>query len=70
MVPNNHKDRQSSFLKIKAQQVKTYEGDLQKLGHPADCNHKKEQFRKKTGITKSKKKEVLQTLIKMTACSK
>ena len=34
MVPNNHKDRQSSFLKIKAQQVKTYEGDLQNWGIP------------------------------------
>ena len=34
MVPNNHKDRQSVFLKTKAQQVKTYEGDLQNGGIP------------------------------------
>ena len=30
---------------------------LTKLGHPADCNHKKEQFRQKTGTTKSKKRK-------------
>ena len=49
MVPHNHQNRQSSFLKIKAQQVKTYEGDLQKLGHPADCNHKRNSSGKKQG---------------------
>ena len=35
-----------------------------KLGHPADCNSKKKQFRQKNRDNKIKKKEVLQTLNK------
>ena len=63
MVPNNHKHRQSSFLKIKAQQVKTYEGDLQNWGIPLTVITK-ETVQAKTGIIKSKKKEVLKILNK------
>ena len=61
MVPNNHKDRQSLSKKNhkrKAQEVKTYEKRLTKLGHPADCNSKKETVQaKKKGITEIKKRK-------------
>ena len=68
MVQNNQKDRQSLSKKKnhkrKAQEVKTYKKGLIKLGHPADCNSKKETVQaKKKGITKIKK-EVTQTLNK------
>ena len=65
MVQNNQKDRQSFSKKQnhkrKAQEVKTYKKGLMKLGHPADCNSKKKQFRQKNRDNEIKKKEVLQT---------
>ena len=52
MVPN-HKG--SHYLsKRKAHKVKTYKGDLRKLGHPADCNIKTRTVRQKSGITNQK----------------
>ena len=56
LVPYNRKDKQSLSLKIKGHQVKTYEGDLQKLGHPANCNHKRNSSGKKIRDNKIKKK--------------
>ena len=72
MVPNDHKDRQSLSLRNKSPLSQNLWRRLTKLGHPADCNHKRNSSGKKTGITKSKKKEVLQNLDKkeMTAYSK
>ena len=69
MVPYNREDRHSSSFKTKAQQVKTYEGDLQNWGIPLTVITK-EIVQAKDRDNEIKKKEVLQTLNKMTACSK
>ena len=62
MVPNNCQDRQSLCLKIKAQQVKTYEEDLQNWGIPLTVITKETVQAKNRDNKNQKKKEVLQTL--------
>ena len=69
LVLYNRPDRQPLSLKTKAQQVKTYEGDLQNWGSTLTVITK-ETVQAKDRDNKIKRKEVLQTLSKMTACSK
>ena len=52
MVP--YKIGNHHLSKGKAHKVKTYKGDLRKLGHPADRNLKTRTVRQKSGIKNQK----------------